>query len=67
MLSLVDLNDFAEICRALEDHVSSGGRVDGPVGPRRRARTPVRAPEDGAAAENGGPPRRFYRKAGGLE
>jgi hypothetical protein len=65
MLSLVDLKDFAEICRALEEHVASGGRLEGPNGPRRRLGGWIG--DDPRIADGGGSLHRFYSKAGGLE
>lgn len=66
MLSLVDLKDFAEICRALEEYVASGGRHEGPVGPHR-TRSWARGRDDAWVADSGLPSRRFYHSAGGLE
>jgi len=67
MLSLVDLKDFAEICRALEEHLSSGGRLKGAPGPRRRTRNRVRNRDDVPVVDSGRPERRYYRKDGELE
>jgi len=66
MLSLVDLKDFAEICRAIEEYVASGGRLEGPVGPHR-THSRARGQDDAWVADSGRPSRRFYRSAGGLE
>lgn len=67
MLSLVDLRDFAEICRAIEEYTASVRRIEGPVGPHHRTGSRSRGHDDAWAADSGGPAHRFYRKAGGLE
>jgi len=67
MLSLVDLKDFAEICRAIEEHMSSGRRIEGHVGPNRRTRIRAWAVDDAPIADRAAPTRRFYREASVLE
>lgn len=67
MLSFVDLKDFAEICRAIDEHISSGRRIEGSVGRHRRTRIRSWAGDDAPVADRATPSRRFYREAGGLE
>lgn len=62
MLSLVDLKDFAEICRALEEYAAAGGSLDGPIGARRRAYLPARPGDDARVADSIPSSHRFYGK-----
>jgi len=61
MLSLVDLKDFAEICRAIEDFTASRARLDGAIGSHCTTRSP--APDDLRVAGSGAPSHRFYGNA----
>lgn len=67
MLSLIDLIDFAEISRALDEHATCGVRADGPVGPHRRTAVGLREHKEPMVIGGGTRSRRFYRKSGGLE
>jgi len=67
MLSLIDLIDFAEISRALDEHAASGVRVDAPVGLHRQTGVGLRGHKELTVVDSGTPSRRFYKKPGGLE
>ena len=67
MLSLIDLIDFAEISRALDEHAASGTRADGPVGTHRRAGGGLRGHKELTVVDSGTHARRFYKKPAGLE
>ncbi len=59
MLSLVDLKDFAEICRAIEEYVASGNRHGGSMGPGRHGHAWARGGEDSAIADSVTPSHRL--------
>lgn len=67
MLSLVDLKDFAEICRAIEEYTLSGKRLNGAVGPHHRTRGWTWGGEELAIADSSTPSRRFYRDSSALD
>jgi hypothetical protein len=67
MLSLIDLIDFAEISRALDEHAASGRRVDDPVGPHCRTGVGLREHTDQTVIGSDTRSHRFYRKPGGPE
>ena len=61
MLSLVDLKDFAEISRAIEEFTASGTRLDGAIGASCASHNFVS--DDLRVAESGTPSHRFQAKA----